>query len=917
MVIRKSVKQVYLIKVDSPGLRRRWLSGVLAYLLCSAAIVILSGFIAVYALIESDLPFVFFPDIPRIDSLADYQPYTVARVYDRNGRQLATFRHENIRRELVPIQRVPNRLIQAFIASEDENFYSHKGLDYISILRALLKNILALDVVQGGSTITQQVTKSLLLTPERSITRKYKEAILATRIERRFSKQEILYLYINEIYFGHGAYGVQAAAQTYFGKDVWDLDLAECSVLAGLPKAPNAYSPLRHPAAAKGRQHYVLRRLREVGFITDAQYQAALDQPLRLRDEDEEPPSRCPYFVEYVRRYLMRTYGPEVVFKQGLEIYTTVDPEQTAAAETALDQGLRQLDKRQGWTGPLKHLDDQQQAQAWLDKARQRLSQTPPERGAILEALVTRIDDRQKLTTLDLGGVEAQLELRDMAWARDLRQGNRRRRERLVKPGQLLAVNDLIEVKIKDDSAAEGFKVSLEQRPEVQGLLLAMNPHNREVLVMLGGREFRSSQFNRVTQARRQPGSAFKPLVYAAALDAGYTPGTIAFDGPLTFVRGWRPRNYTGEYFGFVSLRYALARSINLVTIRLMWQVGPEYVMEYARRMGLTTLGRNPDLSMAIGSHVISPIELINAYACLAAMGKHAQPITIRRITTREGQLLESSVLNTQLAPSPPILSEPRQASTAYFHITDNRAQEFRLEPAKQWTFALPDGQQPLRDEIPPEARPDGNVSFVRVNSPQTAYQVTSMMQSVCQWGTAGRAASLGRVVAGKTGTTNDYRDAWFIGYSPDLLAGVWVGFDDGRISLGHGEGGSRAALPIWIDFMRAALAQKPNRQFTRPSGLAFVTIDKDNGYLPGETTQETILEVFKVGTAPTGVAPIISTPRLEEFGRLDMEQELPLPQQPMIDAELPQPELQPVEEQAPPLLDLLEFEPLSQEDEK
>jgi penicillin-binding protein 1A len=626
--------------------------------------------------------FYFTHDLPSIETLKNYKPSTVTKIFSEEGEVIGEFSYE--KREIVSLDRVPNYLIQAFVAGEDARFFQHKGLDYLAILRALFRNIFSGEIVQGGSTITQQVVKSLLLSPEKSFARKIREAILAYKIEKYLTKEEILFLYLNQIYLGHGSYGIAAAAENYFGKTVEELNIAEAAVLAGLPQAPSKSSPYHHPQQAKKRQVYVLNRMVEEGFISSNEAIKGAQTPYTIRSKSKPSLEKAPHFVEYVRRHIEEKYGKDALYKNGLQVFTTVDLHFQRMAQEALEAGLKEIEKREKYPSAAMPLT--------------------PEGGLVCFDLQT-------------GYVKA----------------------------------------------------------------------------MVGGRDFKKSQFNRAVQARRQTGSAFKPIVYASALDKGYTPASIVVDSPIVFEWGnqkWKPKNFEGKFLGPTTLRNALTHSVNVVTVKIAQDIGIDYIRDYAKKLGISSFLHN-DLSMALGSSSISLYELTRAYAVFANQGNVFKPIFIKKILDRDGNLLEENLA----------LYYPKESS----------------------------GEE-------------------RILTPQTAFLITYLLQGVVQHGTGWRARSLGRPVAAKTGTTDQFMDAWFIGYTSELITGVWAGFDEER-SLGENETGARAASPIWVSFMSKILKDKPTKDFPVPEGMEFMKIDPKTGLSGLE--KEGILECFKEGTGP------------------------------------------------------------------
>lgn len=621
-------------------------------------------------------------DLPRLTTLKDYQPYITSEVYSEDEVLIGEFFIE--KRTVVPLSQMPRLLPKAFIAAEDARFFEHQGIDYWRILGAAFRNIEALDVVQGGSTITQQIAKSFFLTPERSYSRKLKEAILAQRIEHYLTKNEILFLYLNQIYLGEGAYGVAAAASTYFGKPIQNLTLAECAILAGLPPSPNNFSPLRNPKKARERQLYVLNRMVDRKMITKEQAQKAQEEVVRLKPRGSKAYQEAPFVVEQVRQYMEQKYGKDLLYKGGLKIYTTINAKLQKAAQHAVQVGLEEFESRGG-----------------------------KEKG----------------------------------------------------------------------------------RESIQGALIALEPQSGFILAMVGGRDFSSSQFNRALQARRQAGSAFKPIVYAAALDKGFTPATLIVDEPFSFedVSGkdpWQPQNYDREFWGPITVRKALTFSRNVPTVRIAQSIGLDYLIDYARNLGIKSK-LEPNLSLALGAANVTLLELTRAYGVFAAQGFRADPILVSQVQDKDGGVVEE------------------------------------IEPTS-----------------------------LEVISPQTSYMITSLLQSVIQEGTGQRARALGRPAAGKTGTTNDTRDAWFIGYLPQkLVAGAWVGYDIEK-SLGTHETGAVAALPVWLEFMKEATKNMRVQDFAVPEGVVFVKVDKENGEPLGTLrwakSGKVLFECFKEGTEPT-----------------------------------------------------------------
>ncbi len=768
--------------------KKSWVSRIVFWSVC-----VISGSILAAGVVGFLIYQHYTKDLPGIDRLRNYEPPTVSYVYDRDGNVVAEFFKQ--KRIVVPIEKIPDTLIRAFIAAEDAHFYEHPGIDLMGVARAMVKNIQAGTIVQGGSTITQQVAKSLLLSPERSWSRKFREAILAYRIDNKLSKKEILYLYLNQIYLGHGSYGVEAAAQNYFGKHVWELNLPECALLAGLPSAPSRYSPCAHPEKALARRRYVLRRMKELGFISEQQASDANLSPLEVQSCKTNFTPSLNYFTEEIRRRLFERFGENVLYTQGLKIYTTLDSRLQEEAERAVRKGLRELDKRQGYCGPLDHVD-----LANMDKFRVELHEKYPPgslvSGRIVQAVVLGRNDRDKAYRLSLGSGVGLLPYSSVKWAiHPKRYDFCTWRPRVGKPGRLFARGDVILVRLKSPCASaesgECWEVSLEQEPRVQGALVCMENETGYVRALVGGYSFSKSQFNRATQALRQPGSAFKPIIYSAALDNGYNPLSVIVDAPIGFpdpsLKGyWKPHNYGKKFYGPTYFREALIHSRNIVTIKILISIGVDTAIEYARRLGITA-PLTPTLSLALGASGVSLMEMTGAYSAFANMGQRVKPIMITRIEDRYGRII------------------------------------YENKPVKQYAL-----------------------------SPDTAFIINHLLQEVVLYGTGQRVRALNRPAAGKTGTSNNLRDAWFIGYTPKLLTGVWVGFDDEKYSLGKRETGAKAASPIWLYFMKEALKDKPVEFFPPPPpGVVLLRIDPETGTIAEPDDKNAIVEAFKADNLP------------------------------------------------------------------
>jgi penicillin-binding protein 1A len=686
----------------------------------------------------------FLRDLPDFTEVKTFRPPVITQVFARDGQRIGEFYSE--RRIEVPYSRLPRHLVLAFVAAEDARFFEHPGVDIIGIVRAFFRNLEAGEVVEGGSTITQQLVKRILLTSEKSLTRKIREAVLAYRIDHYMTKEEILNLYLNHIFLGHGAYGVEAAAQEYFSKHVEDLNLAESAILAGLPKAPSRYDPYLHPRRAKERQAYVLRRMAEVGFISKEQEEAAYRQPLRLKPYRPEWIKDCGYFTEQVRGLLEDRFGRETVYNMGLRVYTTADVHLHKVAHEAILSGIDGLIQRNGYRGPLRHVHGKEMT-AFQERQVKYYRKYPPRRGLAVTALVVGAQDKHRG-----GGVYFRL---GDQWGVLREAGGSK--SRATTSVASLRPGDVVQVRLTARERQGKWTGELIPAPMVQAALLSMELKTGKVMVLIGGKDFGDSTFNRAIQARRQPGSAFKPILYAAAIEKGYRPDSILQDVPLSLPGGrhgqlWSPQNYDHRFYGPIPLAYALAHSRNVPAVRLMMAIGVPATVRMAKTLGIES-PIFPNYASALGASDLTLMELTRAYSAFPNDGKLIDPIFIDRIEDRDGRVL-----------------------------VENR----------------PRGQQ--------------------VISPQTAEIMTHLLMGVVERGTATRVRVLGRPMGGKTGTTNKTRDAWFIGFTPSLITGTWVGMDDEH-SLGPKETGSQAAAPIFIAYMKEALKGTPVEQFPAGTG--------------------------------------------------------------------------------------------------
>lgn len=758
--------------------------------------------VALVCLLVGGLFFYYSTHLPDFKPLKQESANAFSIVYSYEDEIVAKFLMEN--RIPIPYEKIPKPLINAFVAAEDANFFNHRGIDYRGIARAMIKNLLAGRIVQGGSTITQQVTKTFYLTPKRSLMRKLREVAYAFGLERSLSKEQILYLYLNNIYLGNGAYGVGAAAESYFNKRIEQLNLAETAMLAGLVKAPSRYSPVNNLKRAKERQAYVLTRMEEVGSITPSEKERALRTSLKIQSKESAYFSKAPYLTEFIRQQVERKYGKEMVYQEGLRIYTTLDLSLQRAAQRAVASGLNQLDKRQGFRGPLRSLSAGE-----LKELQKRKEQTSPlSSGEIYEGTILSKEDSKKLYTIWVEDRKAVLPFSEMTWALQVKPTVTYRPQQVKDPGDLLEIGDVVSVRLKEISRKDKLPVfTLDQEPLAQAALLCIDPKTGYVKAMVGGRSFGESQFNRAVFSRRQPGSAFKPIIYAAALEKGYTPTTLLMDSPVEYPGHddgtyWTPKNYDKDFMGPITFRNALAHSRNVVTIKILEDIGIGYALKFIKRMGIESPVKR-DFSIALGTSGVSMPELTAAFGVFANGGEHIKPIFIEKIVTMKGEVVEEN--------------------SSYVEFEEREEEE---RPPEE-TYTPP----------PPVTRK-------RVISPQDAYIITHLLEGVVQHGTGQGAKSLGRPVAGKTGTSSEFADAWFIGYTPSLLTSVWVGFDD-KNTLGPSETGARAALPIWNSFMEQALRDMPVESFKVPPGITLMKIDLQTGEPPHEGSQEIVLEAF------------------------------------------------------------------------
>ena len=764
------------------------LFGLLAGAMLAAVTVLVAIVLALYLHLE--------PQLPPVQALRDFQFEVPLRIYTQDRVLMGEFGDQ--RREPISFDQFPPLLIKAVLAAEDDRFFEHPGVDYQGLLRAVARLVLTGEKEQGGSTITMQVARNFFLSPEKTYQRKLTEILLAFRIEHELGKEDILALYLNKIYLGQRAYGMEAASRVYYGKSVWELSLPEWATLAGLPKAPSKINPVANPAAALARRDYVLRRMHHLGWISAEQLEAGLSAPNTATLHGPAIGLNAPYLAEMVRQELQARLGGEI-YRAGLTVYTTIDSRLQAAADVSLREGLLDYDRRHGYRGP----EARWPVGEGGDGLTRRLSEVPRV-GGLQPAVVQAVDARNaRIQVAGMGAVD--LDWEGIRWARrwldDDRQGSvPTRANDVLKPGDVIRVRQ------------QGERWVLSQVPQVQGALVSLSPRDGRILSLAGGFDFVRSPFNRATQARRQSGSSFKPFLYAAAFDKGYTPASIINDAPVEYAQGvngeiWRPENYSGRFYGPTPLREGLVHSRNLVSVRLLQEMNVGYGVRYVERFGFPMQHVPPDLSLSLGTAELTPLEMARGYGVFASGGYLLTPYLIARVEDHDGRLL--------YARAPELACEDCVNAAS------------RLQPAQgpSWLTDHPPIALGGADFVPEPVR-----SAPRVMDGRTTYLMTSLMQDVIRRGTGQYALRLNRPdVAGKTGTTNGLRDAWFAGYTPDLVAVTWVGFDLAR-SLGRGESGSVSATPIWTNYMSRALKEVPRRAIDLPPGVVAVWVSAATG---------------------------------------------------------------------------------------
>ena len=862
--------------------------GIFKYIVISGFLVSLLGLLILWVIFVR-----FSSQLPPIITVEDYTPLKVTEVFDRNNAKIGEFLIE--KRSVIETEILPEFVFQAFIAAEDAEFYNHSGINFQAIFRAVIANLRAGRTVQGGSTITQQVAKQILLTSERSYSRKIKEAILARRMERDLSKKDILYLYLNQIYFGQSAYGIEMASQVYFKKPAEELKLHEAAMLAGLPKAPSAFSPVKNPSRSKMRQKYVLNRMAEEGFITKIQKEEYIAKSLKVFFK-EDYQEIAPFFMEAVRLLLIKEIGEEQVLNRGLKVITSLDLKKHIAAQKSLKQGIKDLDKRQGFRGAHRNLKTEPDVLNFLAHQKEILLQkkTPfiiidqdgriVQKGEVpinethslifkdihsgklpdyiemeeeIKGVVSRVDDENLFVEVQVPEAIGLIDFQTMKWARSPDPSMAAKYAEIKKPSEALSPGDVITVKIKKTKiATEAFKalkhqvrkkhfprksyveLELEQKPLADGSLISIDQVTQEIVAMVGGYDFKKSEYNKAIQSARQTGSSFKPIVYAAALDKGFQPNSEILDIPIIFKEEdkekstkdqvvyskYKPTNHSKSFGGDILFRDALVRSLNIPTIRITDSISVDWVLNYAQRLGIFS-PLNKDITLSLGSSGVTLYEMTKMYSQFGRLGKQTRPIIIKKVENEEGDVLLEN------------------------YTLDKRFEEEIIATTQQWQERVIE-KQTFGDVKPYFIFEDNEEQLIK---PQTAYIMTNILQGVIEdrHGTGRRAQKIiPHPIAGKTGTTDNYYDAWFVGYSPLIATGVWIGFEKER-SLGRGEVGGRSALPIWARYMKEAHKNLPFTDFPIPEGIVFAEIDGRDGKLATELSERKFKQAFEEGQQP------------------------------------------------------------------
>ena len=833
---------------------------------------IAAGFMTA-AIMVSGIYFIVVPKLPSIERLKDVQFQVPLRIYSRDEKLITEFGEK--KRTPLSIDEVPELLTNAVLAAEDDRFFEHPGVDYKGIIRAAFYLLRTGEKGQGGSTITMQVARNFFLSREKTYLRKLNEILLSLKIEQGLTKKEILELYLNKIYLGNRAYGFAAAAQVYYGITVDQLTPAQAAMVAGLPKAPSTFNPIINPERALLRRKYVLGRMYSLGSLGYEEYHAALKEEdnARLHGLTEEVPA--PYIAEMVRAEMVDKYGQDT-YTKGYRVYTSVDSRSQIAANQALRQALIEYDQRHGYRGPEAHID---LAEDSVESDWRTFLSDYHVANDLWPALVTEVGEQSAVVYQRTYG-RIELDWEAMSWARPWTGDGLEPGAKPKLTSDIISIGDVVRVaRITSDD-----KWQLVQKPTVEGALVSLSPRDGGVKALVGGFDFSKSNFNRVTQAERQPGSNFKPFNYSAALEKGYTAATLVNDAPVVFEDAglestWRPENYSGKVFGPTRLREALIKSRNLVSIRVLRAIGIPYAIDYATKFGFNPEKLPRDLSLALGSAAITPMELVTGYAVFANGGYRVEPYFIDRIEEADGTVIfkANPAVVCETCEEEAAEAEARAAEEAALEVAEVKTAEPVIDgegvdnPEQE---ALESSEEVAADATGLEQEPDVEEEpppvAERIISPQNVYIMTSILRDVIQRGTGRRARSLGRNdIAGKTGTTNDQRDAWFSGYSPDVVTTAWVGFDTPK-TLGARETGGKAALPMWIYYMKEALKGLPEKPIMRPSGLVTVRIDPETGLLVGASWPKAKFETFRAEYVPK---------RLErDIGQVDPHQEGSVP---------------------------------------
>jgi penicillin-binding protein 1A len=816
-----------------------------------------------FALAVTGVYLTLAPTLPDAETLKEVDLQTPLRVYTADGLLITEFGEK--RRTPITYQEIPPQFIDALLASEDGSFFEHSGIDIKGLARAVFDLVTTGRKKSGGSTITMQVAKNYYLSSEKTFTRKFTEILLALKIEKALSKEEILELYVNKIYLGKRAYGIEAASQVYYGKTIRELDLAQLAMIAGLPQAPSAANPIRSPSRALSRRNYVLARLRNLEKISQEEFELAIREPLSARYHGATSEISAPYIAEMIRQEMIRRYGRSA-YTAGYSVYTTINGQRQEAANVALQRGLLQYDRDHGYRGSQQSFDitfldvpANKTVAEWLNSADKAYDVDWPttlenwdeflraqsDYGIVKPGIVKSVETAGGWVYTSDGF--RWLPFSGMEWAEPYLSTNSRGKAPTT-PQQVIKRGDLIWLQEENDS------LLLAELPQVEGALVSMDPHNGAIEALVGGFSNADNQFNRATQAERQPGSSFKPFIYSAALDHGFTTASMINDAPVVFEDAglentWRPENHNGKFYGPTRLRQALYRSQNLVSIRILKQMGPGTAVSYIKQFGFDPSKLNKDLSLALGASAVTPLDVATGYSAFANGGFKVSPFLMARIETDLGEVLYEA--NPAVALEAPVLDNVTQISNL-----DN-SEQIEIKA----TSANSDSTDDLTEDQTSEQEDSNTLETSevryaqRIVNKQNHYLTVSMMQDVIKRGTGRRALALERSdLAGKTGTTNDQKDAWFSGFNPDLVTTVWVGFDQPS-TLGYWASGGATALPIWVEYMQTALKDIPEKSYDQPEGIISVRIDPATGLLaaPGQT--DAIFEYFREGTAPTEYA--------------------------------------------------------------